>query len=95
MEDTLFARTFITSWKTQRKGAISDATINHQIDSLVAITKPAAARNFSLWPVLGLNSSGFYYSPDIKTFDDEINFLRNFILNRAHWIDAHINELIK
>jgi subtilisin-like proprotein convertase family protein len=95
MEDSLFARTFINSWETQRKGAISDATINHQIDSLVSITKQAAARNFSLWPVLGLNSSGFYYSPDIKSFDDEINFLRNFILKRAHWIDAHVNELIK
>ena len=95
MEDSLFAKTFVASWKNNRKNVISDATINHQIDSLVQITKNAAARNFNLWPVLGINNSGFYYSPEVKSFDDEINFLRNFILNRAHWIDAHINELIK
>jgi hypothetical protein len=95
MKDSLFAKTFTTTWKDKRKNVISDASINHQIDSLVQLTNNVAARNFNLWPVLGINNSGFYYSPEVKSFTDEINYLRNFILNRAHWIDAHINELIK
>jgi hypothetical protein len=95
MEDSLFANQFVESWKQERKNHISDASLNHQIDSLIQIVKPAAARNFNLWPVLGINNNGFYYSPDVTSFEDEINYLRNFILNRAHWIDAHLSELKK
>ena len=95
MEDSLFAATFIQTWKEDRKHVISDESINHQIDSLLEMIKPVYARNFKLWPVLGINSSGFYYSKDVNTFEDEIHFLRAFILNRAHWIDQNVQQLTK
>jgi hypothetical protein len=94
MQDTYFASRFVERWDALRKNELSDRVLENTIDSLINDIRPVSARNFKLWPVFSLDRHGFFYSEKINNFDDEIVFLKNFILKRAHWMDAHVHDLI-
>ncbi len=92
MKNQMFSQQFKERWVSLRKHELSDAKVNHTIDSLIQITQPVYARNFDLWPVFGIRRHGFHQSAKIKNYDDELIYLREFISERLHWIDQHVNN---
>lgn len=83
-----FRQRMAERWETLRAGPWSDAQLMQRIDSLVAVVGAAQVRNFQRWPVLGT-----YVWPNAyigNTYQQEINYLKNWLLNRTAWLDQQI-----
>ena len=75
-------------WQELRAGPWSNARLNEQIDSLVTVIGPAQVRNFQRWPVMGTYVwPNAYIGPN---YNAEVNYLKNWLINRAIWMDANI-----
>ena len=48
----------------------------------------APERNFEKWPLIGIDLPPNHYTPE--TYDDEINYIKTWIGQRAEWIDKNI-----
>lgn len=72
-------------WKTLRLNEFSNENIETKIDSLVNYLGDATQRNFERWQILGN-----YVWPNKfigNTHKEEINFVKNWMINRAEWMD--------
>lgn len=76
-------------WNSLRNNFLSNASVNSLIDSLQSHIGIAADRNFERWPTLGQYVWPNYYIG--QTYQDEIDYLRNWIITRMEWMD---NELL-
>ena len=76
-------------WNSLRNNSLSHASVNSLIDSLQSHIGVAAERNFERWPTLGEYVWPNHYIG--QTYQDEIDYLRNWITTRMEWID---NELL-
>ncbi len=75
-------------WKELREVAFKSQNIMAFIDEQTALLDEAQARNFERFPILGE-----YVWPNSfvgNSYDDEINFLKNFVLLRLRWIDENL-----
>jgi hypothetical protein len=75
-------------WFELRHGAFSTQNVNATLDSLLIHIDEAQRRNFQRWPVLGT-----YLWPNFfvgKTFQEEIDFLRNWMTDRLQWMDKNM-----
>lgn len=76
-------------WKQLRAGPLSDQAVLFTIDSLAAVLDGGArARNFQRWPTLGVwlwpnNFVG-------NTYDEEITYLKKWLLDRLKWMDGRV-----
>lgn len=78
-------------WQKLRANEFSTSHFFSIIDSLTILLGESQQRNFTKWPVLGQ-----YIWPNVyigQTYSDEINYLKNWILNRLNWMDAELNEV--
>jgi hypothetical protein len=88
MSDPYFAGKFNCRWTELRQSFLSDDRITATIDSIALMLNEPQQRNFDKWQTLGI-----YVWPNQfigQTYADEINFLKNWILTRVAWIDAHL-----
>ena len=89
MFDTAFVSDLRCRWKDMRESVISEAHLNHLIDSIVSLTTEARARHFQRWPVLGQ-----YVWPNpqpiASNYEGEISYLKTWIKDRLFWIDYNI-----
>ena len=76
-------------WNSLRNNSLSNSSVNSLIDSLQSHIGVAAERNFERWPTLGEYVWPNHYIG--QTYQDEIDYLRNWITTRMEWID---NELL-
>ena len=76
-------------WRALRNDFLSNSSVNILIDSLQTHIGLAAERNFERWPTLGEYVWPNYYIG--QTYEDEISYLRNWVLTRMEWMD---NELL-
>ena len=76
-------------WNALRNDFLSNSSVNSLIDSLHAHMGQAVDRNFERWPTLGQYVWPNYYIG--QTYEDEIEYLRNWIIDRMEWMD---NELL-
>ena len=76
-------------WNALRNEFLSNSSVNSLIDSLHAHMGQAVDRNFERWPTLGQYVWPNYYIG--QTYEDEIEYLRNWIIDRMEWMD---NELL-
>ena len=88
-----FAEALVTRWRELRLSVLDDAAILDFLDSHAALLEEAQQRNFSRWPILGRRLLGNPASFP-KTYQGEVEQLKDFLVNRARWIDAHIGELL-
>lgn len=91
-KDTNFLIEAQQRWKNLRQGPLSDQAATHAIDSLVSVLEGGPrARNFQRWPVLGtwLWPNNFVGN----THTEEINYLKNWFLDRLHWMDNSVTNL--
>jgi len=92
MEDETFQNAVIDRWQALRSDVISDERINFCIDSLANELTEAQVRNFQKWPILGQ-----YVWPNNfigSTHQSEIDYLKNWTIDRMEWIDAFIFNIL-
>lgn len=91
----------VARWRELRKpGALfSDARIRSMIDENVQVlNKGPASRNFSRWKVINRPLLPVFYLtvlPMYKTWEGEVWRSEKFLLDRAEWIDANIEDVGK
>jgi len=88
MTDRAFKERLRDRWFELRRGAFSNDRIHALIDSLAAHIDEAQARNFQRWPVLGK-----YLWPNSfvgESWQQELDFLVNWIDERLAWMDANM-----
>lgn len=101
LEDPLYANEVQCRWVELRDSTLSDSAILNYIDSVAAALIIPSQRHFLKWPILGT-----YVWPNNfigQTYQEEINYLKTWIQNRAAWMDANMfgtctaenNELLK
>ncbi|MCB9360373.1 MAG: CotH kinase family protein [Flavobacteriales bacterium] len=85
--------TFKTALKTRyfdlRQTSLSNDAVFNKIDSLYNLCKEPAKNNFKKWSVL--NSKDFWPNHYLgKTYEDEINYLKDWINKRLFFLDTEI-----
>jgi len=80
----LFAR----RWLTYRENELSLEKINQFIDAQVDTLKEASTRNFTRWPILGEYVWPNYFVGE--TWEEEIEYLKEWIQARTLWIDQQV-----
>jgi hypothetical protein len=85
LQDKKFYDDLKKRWRTLRNERFSTDNLLMTIDSIHNYLKPAIGRNFTRWPILGQ-----YVWPNSfigNTYEDEINFIRNWTRDRAAYLD--------
>lgn len=88
-QDTLFKANVRARWELLRQGQLHKDTIFSMIDSMRTFLDEAQTRNFQKWDILGQ-----YVWPNNYvglTYQDEINYLKNWINARLLWLDNQID----
>lgn len=98
LRDPAFKERYIARWNELRDGIFDTTTMNTRIDGIVAEVGTAQARQFLRWKTLG-----YTLFPDIRylmfagphpdSYQGEIQYLKDWLQERAEWIDANIDEL--
>ncbi len=84
--DPEFQRLWKCRYQELRAGALSDATFSTRIDTWVAFTADARARDQARWPTIG--TSVFPNCTTEPTYDADVTYLRDWITARLAWLDA-------
>lgn len=87
-KDPDFFNQLVTSWKGYRTSILSDVRVEHVIDSLSTLLTDAQQRNFEAFPVLNQYVWANNYVGG--TYENEINYLKNWIFDRMEWIDSKL-----
>jgi hypothetical protein len=84
-EDPDFAQRYVDRWGQLRSTVFSVSNMFTRIDALVAELGDARKRNFERWPILSRRIWPNTYLG--HSYEDEINFMKEFIRKRTTWID--------
>jgi hypothetical protein len=88
LQDTVFADNVNCRWTDLRTSILSDSNLMSYIDSMATILTDPAVRNYNRWPILGV-----YVWPNNyvgNTYQEEITYMKNWILARTAWMDANM-----
>ncbi len=93
LDDERFVEQVKTRWTQLRAASLSDADIEQRIADMTTYLQSTGAieRNFARWDILG-----DYVWPNNyvgQTYDDEVNYLHDWLLGRMHWLDSEIANL--
>jgi subtilisin-like proprotein convertase family protein len=91
-QDSLFTRNLACRWQSLRQGPLHTDRIFSLIDSLAGTLEEAQARNFKIWPILGVYvwpNPGFL--PD--TYQGEVDKMKTWILSRINWLDFTFQQM--
>ena len=86
----------IKRWHQYRSGSFSDANLMHKIDSLSQILceRDAEKRNSDAWLIWGGEPKCLFQNKYVSsTYNDEIGYLKSWILERVEWMDKNIEEI--
>ncbi|MCP3925778.1 MAG: hypothetical protein GY714_24695, partial [Desulfobacterales bacterium] len=85
LTDPVFENWVQCRWNTLRAGAFSNDSILAQIDEWASFLDESQERNFDRWPILGS-----YVWPNQflgETYEEEIEFMKDWISDRLLWMD--------
>ncbi len=93
LEDPSFVAELKERWTLLRGNELSNDAIMTRIDNYVLQLEDSGSisRNFQTWPVLGT-----YVWPNNfvgSSYDQELDYLTNWIKDRLVWLDTEINQL--
>ena len=88
--DPAYTATLKQRWAQYRQGHLSDERIMATVDSLanVLTVQGAEQRNSEAWPTWGVWVWNNHYVA--KDFNDEINHLKSWLLERLAWMDEQL-----
>jgi hypothetical protein len=88
LEDPYFVNALHCRWNTLRQGPLSDESLMTFIDASVDTIGDASTRNFSQWDIL---SQWIWPNNFVGgTYEAEISYLKNWILERTVWMDSNM-----
>lgn len=87
-DDPSFRDRYRARWAELRGDLLSDDAVLGELDAAIAEVSEAQGRNFARWPVLGVRLFGNTFVFD--TWEEEIQFLRDFVVNRLAWMDSQL-----
>jgi len=90
LSDPAFAGQVKLRWFTLREGAWSTGAIDAMIEGYAEMLADAQNRNFQRWPVIGS-----YVWPNNfvgSTYREEIDYMKNWIHERAAWLDQQFSN---
>jgi hypothetical protein len=90
MEDTGYRNRLVARWEELRDGAFKTDSIMAYFNNTIQYLGAAVDRNFVKWPVLGK-----YVWPNFfigTTYDQEIEYLKNWMTSRLNWMDLNIKN---
>ena len=88
IQDTYFVSSMKCRWNELRSTFLTNDYFTEAIDSMATVLHEAQFRNYSRWPILGT-----YVWPNQyvgNTYEDEITFLKQWILDRLRWMDLYM-----
>lgn len=88
--DPAFRDRLATRWAELRAGPLADDAIVARIAAMQAELAEAEARDHERWPVVGQ-----WVDPNWHvgaTWQEDVDWLRDWTLARAAWMDAHVGE---
>ncbi len=88
MEDPGYRSVLAPRWKELRNGPFRTDSVMSYIDNTVLHLGAAVDRNFTRWPVLGNYVWPNYFVGN--TYEEEVNWLKNWITRRLAWMDTNI-----
>ena len=93
MEDPVFVSTLKERWNNLRTNLFSTSEVLQRITLIEEQLKSSNAirNNFSKWSILG----EYVWPNDYigNSYDDEINYLKDWTVKRLEWMDIEINNL--
>jgi hypothetical protein len=87
-QDPAFMEMVKQRWRQLRNGVLSTQSLNKRIDDLVAPLGNAAQRNFQKWNNLNEVQVEMFTTVATTTWQGQIDYLRNWLHERAAWIDS-------
>ena len=84
--DPIFLNSFKNRWQNLRSSVFSLNNMMSIIDSATTLIDQAQRRNFQRWPILNT-----YVWPNAYiggNYENEINYLKGWIVDRAEWMDS-------
>ncbi|NQV29694.1 MAG: CotH kinase family protein [Candidatus Marinimicrobia bacterium] len=85
-DDIRFRYAFNVRWQQLRQTVLSEDHIMAKVDSMVSELGAARERNFEVWPVL--NEWVWPNEYVGGTYENELNFLTDWISTRLNWMDT-------
>jgi CotH kinase protein len=83
-------------WRELREGVLSEAALMTRLDAYQAeLDDESIAANFELWPLEEVEFDEIYepYSfYDVASYEEEVEHMRAWILQRMTWIDGNIDS---
>ena len=86
LQDSVFTNEYKKRWKVLRKNQLAVSKITSMIDDYARLLDTAQKTNFIRWPILGE-----YVWPNRymgNSYEDEINYLKQWLKVRFSWIDS-------
>jgi hypothetical protein len=87
-DDNDFRNKVYARWQNLKTDILNSAHIISYIDSLTLLLDESKTRNFERWPVLGVWVWPNYYVG--QTYEQEINYLKNWIAFRLNWMNQNM-----
>ncbi|MCA9214903.1 MAG: lamin tail domain-containing protein [Planctomycetales bacterium] len=89
-EDPGFWQAYVDTWQELRHSTLSDENILATIDRLSGELTEAAPRNFEKWRGTSPRTTSLYKHNTLDgTWEGEINNLKTWLLERAHFMDSN------
>jgi len=85
-EDPDFLQRYIDRWAELRTNVFATSNVLARVDTLAAELKEAQERNYKRWPTLGKFVHPNRFTG--KTYQEEADWLKNWIKARLAWIDS-------
>ena len=90
--DPIFKNKFAKRWTELKNNILSYETISKFIDDCVSKISEARARNFEKWNQCFDGKTYIWPNKNYFTsYEDEINYLKNWIKQRLEWLDKNIS----
>ena len=93
LQDELFRQRLTARWIELRSDKFQTTSILSHVDSVTTVLNlESQQRNFQRWPVLGKYVWPNYYVG--QTFQQEVDWLKNWLEQRLNWLDANFAGLV-
>src|SRR5207249_4652995 len=86
-QDPDFNQRYIDRWGELRKDVFATSNLLARVDQLASYLNEAQVRNYQKWRILGTYVWPNWYIG--KTFQDEINWMKQWMAGRLSWIDTN------
>lgn len=100
LKDPKFTRKLISRYYSLRKGILSDENVISYIDEITEYLGPAIDRDWKRWGEFYTSKylkdylyDGRMIDRNSKTHEEEINKIKNNIINHGNWLDKNIDSL--